>query len=355
MQTPPATTTTTTTVARTSELSPTSVHPIEPKAVAGNPYSFYGSVAECAYAQRNRCDSCVAANNCVPVTSTSDGNAECQTLAENDGRGYYLLCINLALAITSVEDCTSTSVASCPHDTTAANDLSKLESNAAYLDDSTCGSGLDKCLTKIYGAPQGTYPGIVDGGVDPPPEPPRQTDLSCGDSCSNNNDNCSFSPNCSCTGPSCGNSLSCDSSCSNSNTQNGCGDNCESCSTDSSGNSSGGSCGGGSSGGSSGGSCGGGSSGGSCGSCSGGSSSGGSSSSCGSCSSGGSSSSSSSSGCSGGGGGCSTVKKQPSAFFAVALSLTWALLPLPVAAVVRRRGRKARKKKRADASTEVTS
>jgi len=335
----------------------------------GNPYSFFGSIAECAYQQRTRCESCVASQDCVPVTSSNDGVAECATLDADGGRGYFLLCVNMALAISSVDECTADERSGCARDTDAASDLGQLANNAVFIDDPSCGTALDKCLAEIYGKPSGNYPGIgVDAGADP--DPPRETNVSCGDSCdSNKSANCEFSPNCNCEGPSCGNSFSCDSSCSSSNNQNGCGDNCDSCGGDSSGGGdSGGGCGGdsGSGGSSSGGGCGGGDSGGgSCGSCSGDSSSGGGSSgggcgggscgggdsgSCGSCSGGGSSSSSSSGGgCGGGGGGgCQVVKRAPSPIFAVGLSLSWALLPVPLAAILRRRAKRKSKRREDD-------
>lgn len=298
-------------------------------AANGNPYSFYGSVAECAYAQRLRCDS---------NTST-----ECTTLAANDGRGFFLLCINLALSITSVDECTAGATPSCPRVTDAASDLSRLEANANFLSDASCASGLDGCLAKIYGPPPGTFPGIIDGGVSPPPtDPPRETNISCGESCDDDkNSNCEASPSCDCSGPSCNNSLSCDSTCASSDSQSGCGGACDSCESDDGGSTGGGGCGGDSGGGSSGGG------GGGCGGCSdsGGSSegsSGGGGCSGGGCSGGGCSGGGSSGGssCGGGGGGCQTVRRDPSPVFAVALSLTWALLPIPLAAAIRRRSRK---------------
>lgn len=317
---------------------------------AGNPYSFYGSVAECAYAQRSRCTACVASANCVPVTDATDGAAECQALDANGGRGYFLLCINLSLAISSVDDCTADLRPSCPRDTDAASDLGQLEENAVFLDDGSCGTGLDACLAKIYGAPKNPFPGLIDGGVDPV-DPPRDINVSCGDSCSSDNDtnsNCEASPSCNCEGPSCGNSLSCDSSCSSSNNQSGCGDNCDSCSSDSdSDGDSGGGCGGGDGGssGDSGGSCGScsGDSGGSSGGCGGGSCGGDSGGGCGGGSCGGGSGGG---GCSGGGGGgsCQTTKRAPNAVFAMVLSVSWALLPVPLAAFLRRRNRRRAKK-----------
>ena len=311
-------------------------------ALTGNPYSFYGSVAECAYAQRLRCEGCLPSSSCQPITSSSDGNAECMTLGANDGRGYFLECINLALAITSVNRCAADTVSQCPRVTDAASNLSQLEANAGFLDDMACSSGLDTCLAKIYGPPSGEFPGPVDGGT--ATTPPRSTNVSCGDSCSNNN--CQASPSCSCAGPSCNNSLSCDSTCASSNSGGSCG----SCSDSSGGGTSGGSCG--SSGGSSGGSCGssGGSSGGSCGS-SGGSSGGdcgscgssGSSGSCGNCgSSGGSCGGDCGSGC--GNSSCQVARKTPGAGFAIAMSVGWALLPVPLAARARRRGKKKRER-----------
>lgn len=341
----------------------------------GNPYSFYGSIDECAAAQRTRCDACVGAGDCVPVTTTSDGIAECNMLAADGGRGYYLLCINLSLSISSVDACTAdVRPDTCPRDPNAASSLSALEANAVFLDDTQCGNGLDACLAKIYGDSTGNYPGYgIDGGVDG--DPPREIDVSCGDSCNGDKSaNCEFSPNCSCEGPSCGNSLSCDSSCSSSNSQSGCNDNCQSCSSDDGGSSSsGGSCGGDSSSGGSdcGGSCGdssgcngcsdgssgGGSSGGSCGGSSGGGSSGGDcGGSCGSdsgggCGGGGGGGDSSCGGGGSSGGGCQVAKRPPNAIFAVALSMTWAILPLPLAAYLRRRSRK-KQRKNDDASTD---
>ncbi|MGH2899966.1 MAG: hypothetical protein ACRDMZ_14930, partial [Solirubrobacteraceae bacterium] len=167
----------------------------------GNPYSFYGSVAECAFAQRTRCEACLPGSTCTPITDASSGNDECTALAENSGRGYFLLCINLSLAITSVESCTGDAAPACARDPGAADSLTTLDSNADFLEDSTCAGALDACLAKVYGAPDDSFPG-PDGGS-PPPDPPRSTNVSCGDACSNNNSNCTASPTCDCTGPSC--------------------------------------------------------------------------------------------------------------------------------------------------------
>ena len=314
----------------------------------GNPYSFYGSVAECAAAQRSRCEACLPSSNCVPVTNTSDGDAECTMFGANGGRGYYLICINAALAITAVDKCAASHAASCARNTNAADSLSDLEANADFLDDPDCNSGLDSCLATIYGKPSGTFPGPgVDAGTS---EPPRSTNVSCGDSCSNDK-NCEASPNCNCSGPSCNNSLSCDSTCASSNNSSGCnGASCDSCSSSSSSSSGGGGGGCSSSSSSSGGSSGGG-----CNSCSSNSSSGGGN--CGSCNSTSSSSSSTDNGCggSGGSGKCSVARGEPSPAFALMLSIMWGVLPVPFAAGARRRARKRRaanKAKNADNADE---
>ncbi len=304
----------------------------------GNPYSFYGSVAECAAVQRSRCEACLPSSNCVPVTNTSDGNAECTTLATNGGRGYYLLCINAALAITSVDRCAADHAASCPRDTHAADSLSTLDANADFLDTPECSTALDSCLTTIFGKPSGSFPGPgVDAGTS---EPPRTTDVSCGNSCSNNN--CDASPNCSCSGPSCNNSLSCDSTCASSNNSSGCGGaSCDSCSSSSS--SSGGGGGGGTCSSSS--SSGGTSSSSSCGSCNNSSSGGDGGCSGGNCNTCNSSQSSMTNSSCGGSGKCGVAGGEPSAAFALALSVGWGLLPIPFAAAARRRARRRRKQR----------
>ncbi|MBX3157565.1 MAG: hypothetical protein KF773_16440 [Deltaproteobacteria bacterium] len=357
--------------ARAAEASGTRGAAGETHAGAGNPYSFYGSVAECAFAERARCESCLSASNCVPETDASSGNTECETLAANDGRGYYLFCANLALAITAVAQCTAVDASGCPRDVHAATSLSTLGNNANFVDDATCSAALDGCLAKIFGAPPEPFPG-VDAGVTPP-RPPRQTDVSCNDSCSNNN--CELAPSCG-AGPSCGNSFSCDSSCSSSNTQSGCscdndtggggGGGCggggggggDSCGGGDSGGScgggdSGGSCGGGDGGGggcggssgSSGGSCGGGGGGGGCGDSGGGGGCGGSSGGGGGCSGGGGGGcggGGGGGGCSGGGGGssgCNAARRDPPASAGLVMSLVWGLLPVPFAALARRKTR----------------
>lgn len=323
------------------------VAPAASASTGGNPYSFYGSVAECAFAQRTRCEACLAGRTCRPITDAPSGTTECEALAAESGRGYFLLCINLALAITSVERCTADAAPGCARDPGAAGSLTTLEANASFASDATCAGALDGCLAEIYGEPSEDYPG-PDGGP-PPGEPPRSTTVSCASSCSNDNSNCEASPSFDCTGPSCDNSLSCDSQCSSSNDQSGCGGNCDACS--SSGDSGGGGCsddagtsdGGGCSsdgggdgdgcssdggGGDAGCSSGCGSSGGGCSgdSCSGDS--------CGSSSCGSSSK-------------CSIARAGPrrgpgSAGAGLAMSMTWAALPVVAAALVRRRVRRRR-------------
>ena len=335
----------------------------------GNPYSFYGSVAECAFAQRTRCEACLPAGTCRPITSITDGNAECTMLAADDGRGYFLMCINLSLAIAAVDRCTGDAAPSCVRDSRAADSLATLNNNASFLTDPTCGSALDGCLASLFGPPGDSFPGL-DGGS-PPPAPPRSTSVSCGNSCNNDpNIHCNASPSCDCSGPSCNNTLSCDSACSSSNDQSGCGGNCNACSSSGSGGGGGGGgCGGGSS--SSGGGCSSGSgSGGGCssgsgsgGGCSsGGCSSGGCSSGSGggngcsgsgsSCGSGGSCNSGSGGSCGGGGGGgkCSVAPVDPAPGVGLAMSAIWGCLPVVLAGLTRRRAR--RRSSRTAASEE---
>jgi hypothetical protein len=366
--------------------------PLSVNGTGGNPYSFYGSVAECAFAQRTRCETCLAAGNCVPVTDTEDGNAECTMLGADGGRGYFLLCVNLSLAIASVDACVADEAPACARDSDAASRLAELANNANFLDDSTCALGLDTCLADIYGAPPNPFPGL-DGGT-APADPPRNIDVSCGDSCDSDNNNGNVECNPSCgggSGPSCNNAFSCDSACSSSNEQSGCGGNCEACnaSSDSGGSTSSGcagcdsdgssssssdsgSCGScddnsstgggsgcgssdsGSSGGDSCGDCGSSSSsssgGSGCGDCGSSSSSSSGGSSCGDCgSSGGGSSDSSGCGGSGGGGSssCNVQRRGPPASVTLLVALLWGLLPIPAAALVKRR---ARKKARAQAA-----
>jgi len=305
-------------------------------AASGNPYSFYGSIAECASAQRIRCEGCLSRSDCEPITDTADGDAECTQLGADGGRGYFLLCINLALAISEVQDCAADDAPGCPRDEDAARTLAELEQNARFLDDAACATPLDACLADLYGEPGGSFPPPGDAGVG---DPPRDTSVSCGDSSAN----CEASPSCQTTGPSCGNSLSCDGVCSDSNTQSGCSGTCESCnSSSSSGGSSdscgscssgdgggggggGGDCGGSGSGG--GGDCGGDCGGGDCGGssdCGGGNCGGGS-----DC--GGSCNSSS----------CSVApRKRAPASLAFVIALAWAFLPVPLAAAARRRARR---------------
>lgn len=341
---------------------------LDSHAIGGNPYSFYGSVAECAYAQRLRCERCLGDSSCQPITDTTDGDAECVRLGEDGGRGYFLQCINLSLAITSVNRCAADGVSSCARSPGAANSLSTLESNANFLEDETCQVGLDRCLAKIYGKPDGDYP--TPGGGGGSGSPPRDIDVDCGQSCDDddNNGNCEASP--TCEGPSCNNSLSCDSTCSSSNDQSsGCGSSdsdsdCGSCSDDSGGGQGGSSCSSDDGGSDSGDGCGGGGdsscdsscnksdgSGGSCGSCDSSGDSGGGGSSggdgCGGGSGGGGCGGGSGGGGCGGGGGdsnkCSVAmpaprdRGRPPAALSFLLMGLWGLAPIPAVMLARRR------------------
>lgn len=329
---------------------PTALAPPEPEvSYAGNPYSFFGSVAECAAAQRGRCEACLPSTTCVAESrDAADGNAECQTLGENDGIGYYLFCANLALAIATVEECVGgSSPAGCAPVSTASNQLVALEANRAFVDDEVCRGGLDSCLSTIFGRPGEDYPPFADAGPQPPqPPPPRDVSPGCGDT----DVNCAFSPQCdaTCGDTNCSNAVECDNGCddSQSGSSGGCGG-------DSSGGGSGGGCGGDSGGGSGGGGCGSDSGGGGCDGCGGGDSGGGGGcdgcgggdsgggGDCGGCGGGGSSGGGDCGGdCSSGGGGgsssCNVARNRPLRLGTI-VGIGWALLPLPLLTWLRRR------------------
>jgi hypothetical protein len=307
-------------------------------APVGNPYSFYGSVAECAAAERSRCDDCLAHHTCAPITDIRDGEAECTQLADHDGRGYFLICINLALAIDAISACTARG-SPCPRDAHAGESLSSLEANAPFFDDPVCAAPLDTCLAALYGAPAGGFPG---SGSDPAP-PPRNTSVDCGDSCSGDT-SCDSQPGCE-IDPSC--EASDDTSCSGSGDSSGCddasggdagGDSCSGDSEDACGSEDNSSCdssdcgGGGdsdcssSSGG--GGDCGGEGGGGDCGGGGGG----------GDCGGGGGGGD-----CGGGGGGdCNVAAKRGRIGTSLPVTIAWAMLPIPIAVLVRRRAQRRR-------------
>jgi hypothetical protein len=308
--------------------APSPPSPPSPITTSGgaNPYSFYGSVAECASAQRTRCQACLHDGSCTAITNAGDGDAECTTLGANHGRGYFLICINLALAIDAVSSCTEAGAPACSRDPHASESISSLEANAEFLDDAACGGPLDGCLATIYGAPHGEFPGPGSdaGSVAPPP---RHTSIDCGDAWSSQDTNCELDPSCELDGPSCDDSQSYDGACSDSNDQSGCddsggtdtGDGCSSDSGESCGSDSTSSCDSGDGGGD----CGGGGD-----DCSGGGGE--------DCSGGGGD-------CSGGGGDCNAAaRRHRGAAGSVTPSVVWAFLPLPLAALVRRRARRRR-------------
>jgi hypothetical protein len=322
--------------------------PVAPTQVAAaNPYSFYGSVGECAAAQSKRCTACVANGSCTPITDIGDGNDECTQLGANDGRGFFLICINLALAIDSVSTCTAGSVPSCPRDTRASESISSLENNANFLDDPQCGNPLDVCLATIFGSPRGPFPGPGSGSGST--LPPRDTSAGCDDWA----DDANCDPNCELDGPSCDDSESSDGGCSSSDDQSSgcdgssggdsgggdCGDSEDSCG--SSDNSScdsgdGGDCGGGDSGGD----CGGGGGGGDCGGGGGGDCGGGGGGDCG-----------------GGGGDCNAAGKRGhhGGGGGLIIAVMWAFLPVPFATFVRRRAVRKRAWAEHDDSTDEVS
>ncbi len=321
-------------------------------AASGNPYTFYGDIEECAASLRNRCIACATDPSCETMTRDADSvAAECEALAADEERGYYLLCINLALAMATVADCVGDN-AQCPQVRDAGNQLSALTFNSVFLDDPTCHGPLNECLSDIFGESDEDFPGP---GEPIPVPPPRDTNVGCGES----NVNCDFSPSCdtSCSVGSCDNAVSC-GGCEGSSCD-GC-ESCESC--DSSGDGGGGGGGSGSSGcddGGGGGGGGGGSSG-----CDGGGdgSGGGGSSGCegggcegggcdsggcdsGGCDSGGCEGGSCDSGCSGGSGGgsggsssCSVSRRQGNG--QNALAMLWVLAPCVFLEYRRRRERR---------------
>ena len=320
--------------------------------VQANPYSFYGSVAECAAAQSERCAACLPDHACTAITKDSDGGAECAVLEADGARGAFLICIDLALAIEPVATCAASTAPSCPRDTHASESLSSLASNAEFLDDAACGGALDACLASIYGPAPGNLPRPGSGAGTT--SPPRDTAIDCSDSWSDDS-NCDSSPDCEVDGPSCEDSASSDGACSSSNEQSGCddsGDNsCSGDSEDSCGSEDNTSCDSSDCGGGNGGDCssdsgGGGDCGGGGGDCGGGGG--------GDCGGGGGGD------CGGGGGGdCNVAGSRGrgtggSLLFAV----VWAALPLPFAALASRRARRRRvAAQRADArpDTEVAT
>lgn len=200
------------------------------RSAGGNPYSFYGSVAECAAAERLRCEACLPSSTCEQTSrDAADGNAECETLAGGDGVGHHLYCVNLSLAIATVAGCVGDEGPGCPQETGASNQLVRLEANRAFLDDAACGGALDSCLASIYGEPGDDFPppppdagpGPDGGEPPPPPPPPRDTEITCGEA------DCDFSPQCdsSCSG-SCDDVFSCNADCDSSD------DGCDGCDGD---------------------------------------------------------------------------------------------------------------------------
>jgi hypothetical protein len=192
----------------------------------GNPYNFYSSVGECAAAQQLRCEACLPTNTCTPISGSGDGDAECAQLAEAQGRGYSLVCINFALALDSVSSCTTSTAPSCPFDPHASESLVALQENSDFLDRPECAGPLDRCLANAFGpAPTSST------------TPPRNSSTDCSDSA------CEASPNCDDNG--CDDGGSCDDSGGSTGADDGCsGDDSSSGCSDCSGDSSGGDCGG---------------------------------------------------------------------------------------------------------------
>jgi hypothetical protein len=184
---------------------------------SGNPYNFYGSLGECAAAERARCEACLPTATCARETrDAADGNSECQTLAASGGRGYYQLCANLSLAIRTVGGCVEDR-SDCGYDASAGNQLSRLSANDRFVDDDTCRGALDACLSRIYGGGGGDFPapprdaGLApDAAPTPPPPPPRELEIDCSD---------------------CGESCDCDPQGCDTTCEDDC-DDCEGCDSD---------------------------------------------------------------------------------------------------------------------------
>jgi hypothetical protein len=185
-------------------------------AVTGNPYNFFGSLGECAAAQRLRCEQCTASGSCRPEGDGGDGAAECTALAADGGRGYFLFCANLALAIATVSGCVREAVPSCAQATGAGNQLGELTANQEFVDDARCAEGLDVCLERLYGGSRTDYPPppSPDAGMpdpDPAEPPPAPRDLSVG--CTDSSSGCEFSPQCSADGSGGSCDPDCDADC----------------------------------------------------------------------------------------------------------------------------------------------
>ena len=271
----------------------------------GNPYSFYGSVGECAAAQKLRCDACLPDSSCKPIIGGSDGNAECARFAEQQDRGFSLVCINLALAIDTVSSCAASAAPGCPRDTHASESLAALENNAIFVDDGTCRAPLDHCLGSLFGT-WGT-----GSGSPPPPRDPSPTTGCSGDQTCDPGTGCELDgSSCDDGGSSCDDSSSAgDSGCSSSDGSSGCdGGGCDD-SGESSCDSSGDGCSGDSGGCDSGGDCGGGG---------------------GDCGGGGGD-------CGGGGGDCNATARHGRNGGGTPIAVLWALLPIPFARRVKRR------------------
>jgi hypothetical protein len=319
---------------------------------AGNPYSFYGSVAECAAAQRDRCAECAATGTCTAITDLGNGNDECALLTANGGRGEYLICVNLALAIDAVASCAARSAPSCRGDTAASASFARLAANAAFVDAAACAAPLDACLAALYGASGPGFPGPGSGGSGSPR--PRRTSISCDDSL-HDDPNCDGDLECDADEMSC--DAPYDGTCEDSNEQSGCSDSGAdgggSCSSDGAGDSGGGdSCSG--DGADGGGDCSSGD-GGDCSSGDGGDCSSGDG---GGCSVGGGGADCSGGGgggdCSGGGGGdCNVASGRGHTGVGLPVAIAWALLPLPFATIVRRRAERRRARTEADAEARA--
>lgn len=216
-----------------------------------NPYNFYGSVGECAAAERLRCEGCLPSSCEATLRGSTDGNAECMTLLANDAIGTFKLCVNLSLSIATVAECVRETASACSFVAGAGDQIGQLEANASFLADEICLTALDSCLARFYGEPDNQFP-LPDGGPAPPPPPPRDVSYDCGDC-----EDCDEDQSCNCqascvsctnegnTGPTCGgpnceggncSATTCDTGCGGGGEGTGGGDQgegCDSCGDDS--------------------------------------------------------------------------------------------------------------------------
>ena len=141
---------------------------------AGNPYSFYGSVGECAFAHKSAMRERLVGGQLRAVAARPTATPSARQLGARP-----MAAVTSSSASTCARDRDVSSAApptTCP----AARDTSTRRTISARSRRTPTSSTtppaaprLDFCLANIYGAPDGQFPRVVDGGVTPPPRPPR--------------------------------------------------------------------------------------------------------------------------------------------------------------------------------------